>query len=471
MAIDCDSPGQGCGSISTPAFDGGILVTGSGQPVGDTSPPGMVYAFDPVTANLLWSHPAKAAVLAPVTLVPGLVFAPSTKGMAVLDSSTGAELWNDSFRGGLFSQSVVANGVVYTTYVNGDVIAWALPSGPGGPGTLALSQSGLQFQYTEDGPPPTTQSISVTSAGVPVSFTVSSDSTWLTAGQSSAVTPARIDIQAAPSGLAAGSYTGALSLTAPGSDPVAVRVTLVVNGPLPPVTQSDVANAASSEPGPLAPGALFSIFAPNLTSRPAASATGEWPVTLNGIAVRINGIPAPLGYVGPAQINAQVPFELAPGPATLTVESNGALTGPASLTIQPGSPGIFLDSLGRAAALNQDGKANASANGALPGSIISIFFTGQGAVTPPVPTGTAAPDGSVSSTVAVTTAKIGGAAAEVIFSGLAPGFVGLGQANLRVPALTKGDYPVVLNVGDSVQIPVLLRYWAFSNVDRSRCPW
>jgi uncharacterized protein (TIGR03437 family) len=36
------------------------------------------------------------------------------------------------------------------------------------------------------------------------------------------------------------------------------------------------------------------------------------PEALNGASVLIGGIPSPLYYVGPGQINAQIPFELDP---------------------------------------------------------------------------------------------------------------------------------------------------------------
>jgi polyvinyl alcohol dehydrogenase (cytochrome) len=126
LAMDCDSPTQGCGSVSTPAFDGNILVTGAGQGEGDGAPMGTVTAFDP-SGNLLWQYAAPQAVLAPVTLTPGLVFAANSGGLAVLDAGTGAELWNDGGRGAIYGQPVVANGYLYATYVNGKVVAWTIP--------------------------------------------------------------------------------------------------------------------------------------------------------------------------------------------------------------------------------------------------------------------------------------------------------------------------------------------------------
>ena len=65
----------------------------------------------------------------------------------------------------------------------------------------------------------------------------------------------------------------------------------------------------------------------------------------------------------------------------------------------------------------------------------------------PVATGTAAPIRTVANTLAQTTATIGGVPASVAFSGLAPGYVGLGQVNLLVPNLLAGDQQVIVTIG------------------------
>jgi hypothetical protein len=73
-----------------------------------------------------------------------------------------------------------------------------------------------------------------------------------------------------------------------------------------------------------------------------------------------------------------------------------------------------------------------SARPAHPGEYISIFCTGLGAVTNQPATG-AAPS-QLSQTIATPSVKIGTLDAAVSFSGLAPGFVGLYQVNVQVPA-------------------------------------
>jgi polyvinyl alcohol dehydrogenase (cytochrome) len=133
LAIDCIAPEFGCGSLSTPAFDGRTLFTGAGA--SDLYPgyDGSIYAFDAAGTELLWSRPSEGVVIAPVTVTPGLVYVPTTQGMAILDAATGDELWSDWGSAGLYGQAVVADGRVYSTYNNGDLIAWSLMDGSAQP--------------------------------------------------------------------------------------------------------------------------------------------------------------------------------------------------------------------------------------------------------------------------------------------------------------------------------------------------
>lgn len=76
----------------------------------------------------------------------------------------------------------------------------------------------------------------------------------------------------------------------------------------PMIAQSGVLNAASWS-SPVAPGSIVAIFGTNLAASPRSAGT-PWPVTLGGTSVKINGVPAPLAFVSPTQINAQVPASL-----------------------------------------------------------------------------------------------------------------------------------------------------------------
>jgi polyvinyl alcohol dehydrogenase (cytochrome) len=128
VAMTCDEPQYGCGSLSTPAFDGTTLFMGAGErDPNNASEQGSVYAINPADGSVLWEHDTSGTVIAPVTLANGMVFVSTQSELEIYDAATGQFLWSDGNRGPLYSQPVVLNGTVYSTYLSGDVIAWRLP--------------------------------------------------------------------------------------------------------------------------------------------------------------------------------------------------------------------------------------------------------------------------------------------------------------------------------------------------------
>jgi uncharacterized protein (TIGR03437 family) len=117
-----------------------------------------------------------------------------------------------------------------------------------------------------------------------------------------------------------------------------------------------------------------------------------------------------------------------------------------TITVQPAAPGLFTDEGGYAAALNADGSVNSKANPSAAGSFISVFFTGQGAVTTAVDDGTAPLAGQIFSALSNVGATLGGSPAQIKFAGLAPLYPGLAQINLKVPALASGTYPLTIMI-------------------------
>jgi len=215
---------------------------------------------------------------------------------------------------------------------------------------------------------------------------------------------------------------------------------------------SAVVNAASFSGEALSPGSLFTIFgsalAPISTSAPGL----PLPLTLSDVSVTVNGTEAPLTFVSPNQINAQMPSAVQTGQASVVVRVSGSVSASVNVTINATAPGIFTNSDGQAAALNSSGTPNQPTNPAPPGSIVSIFFTGSGAASVIPEDGVGAPSPPALLTAPVT-ATIGGMPAQIQFAGLAPSWVGLGQINLQAPALKSGTYPVVVAIGGSTSNP------------------
>ena len=132
VAISCDCPQCGCGSLATPAFDGNRLYVGAGTNDENAMNTGAVYAIEPSSGEVLWRQGLPGVVIAPVTVANGIVFASTATGLVALDTNTGNPLWDDGGYGMLYSQPIVSGDTIYSTYVSGDVIAWRLPPSSAG---------------------------------------------------------------------------------------------------------------------------------------------------------------------------------------------------------------------------------------------------------------------------------------------------------------------------------------------------
>jgi len=217
-----------------------------------------------------------------------------------------------------------------------------------------------------------------------------------------------------------------------------------------------VVNAATFAFGPLAPGSLVSLFGEALADREEAAETIPLPRSLAGATVMLDGVPLPLYYASPGQINAQLPVGITPGPARLTCIRGGAEGPDAVLALEESGPGVFTyPGTDRAIAINnKDWTLNSPDNPVRPGEVLVVYVTGQGPVEPPVPTGEAAPEAPLSYASLPASATIGGKPSDVLFLGLAPGMVGVAQANLAAPDVAAGEQPLVLTVGARTSPPV-----------------
>jgi uncharacterized protein (TIGR03437 family) len=252
-----------------------------------------------------------------------------------------------------------------------------------------------------------------------------------------------------------GSRDGSSTLTArlESSPGVNAAATASVAGERPSFSAASLVNAASyvsglaGEQPSLSPGGLYSLFGLDLAAGVAAGQSPPLPVSLQGTIVRINGVPAPLVYVSPRQINFQAPFELSGPLAQITVETPAGLSEPVAAAIREVHPGIFFDTLtGVGAVLNVD-NTPVSQNAARRGTAIQIFATGLGAVEPGGRTGAAAGSAPLSLTAGSPRVTIGGLQAEVSFSGLAPFLAGVYQVNATVPVgLAPGRHALRIDI-------------------------
>jgi uncharacterized protein (TIGR03437 family) len=202
-----------------------------------------------------------------------------------------------------------------------------------------------------------------------------------------------------------------------------------------------VTNAASFQPG-LTPGGIVTIFGTNLGAAPGQTliAPGSpWPQQLGSTVVTINGVPAPIYYVlnqnGSEQLSVQAPWSLAgTTAATVTVTTSAGISSPVTVPVVASQPGIFLlDASSSGAVHASTGAIVTASNPAAPEEYVVLYLTGMGAVQHEPATG-AAGLSTASNTLAAPQVLIGSTTITPSYSGLAPGFVGLYQINVLIPA-------------------------------------
>ena len=181
---------------------------------------------------------------------------------------------------------------------------------------------------------------------------------------------------------------------------------------------------------------------------PLSLATTTVTFDANGISV-----PAPLSYISPNQVNAQIPWELAgQTSAVMKVTRNNLVSATETVSLSAYAPGIFeYHDLHNgqliAAAEDVNYQLVDSSNPIPRGQDLILYANGLGPVTAAQTTGYAASANPIAYTAATPTVTIGGQAATVLFSGLSAGSVSLNQLNVTVsPNTPTGLQPVVVTI-------------------------
>jgi uncharacterized protein (TIGR03437 family) len=265
-----------------------------------------------------------------------------------------------------------------------------------------------------------------------------------------------------PTGLAAGTYTGTISVASPVSaSPVAASITvnLVVIATVPPVLTA-VRNAGSYAVGPVSAGENIVIFGTNLgpadLAKGVLNAAGAFATTLAETQITFDGIAAPIIYAWGPQTSVMVPYEVA-GRVTTTMRViyKGVQSEALQLTIAPAAPGIYTlnqSGSGPGAILNQDFSLNTATAAAAKLSVVQVYMTGEGVTSPQGANGAIAPLNGTGlfKPILPVTATVGGVQARVLYYGSAPGIVyGVMQVNVEIPtaAPSGAGVPIQIFVG------------------------
>ncbi len=215
-----------------------------------------------------------------------------------------------------------------------------------------------------------------------------------------------------------------------------------------------------------APGTWVEIYGASLasTTRPWTTAdfTGNSaPTSLDGVQVTIAGQAAFIEYVSPGQVNAQLPSNIGPGSLQLTVTSGNVTSAPVNVTVNATEPGLLAPpsfSLGGnqyVVAQLADGTyvlpagSEPGSRPARPGETIVIYGIGFGPVVPDTPAGQIE---TVLNQLSASLQFLFGQtpSPQVSYAGLAPGYAGLYQFDVVVPAVPDSDLvPLAFNLGDA----------------------
>jgi uncharacterized protein (TIGR03437 family) len=228
-----------------------------------------------------------------------------------------------------------------------------------------------------------------------------------------------------------------------------VRVYRLASGPA--IHAGGILDAASANSA-LAPGSLSSLFGVGLADDVHDglfdTASNAFPKSVSGISVTVNGDPAPVTYISPAQINFQIPWQTPVGtPVDVRVIRNDVVSGSQTIVLSNTAPSAF--------AANGAAILTCPENNVKAGAACTLWGNGFGATLPAQTTG--APSPAAASTVNQCRLNIGGVDATVLYCGSAPGLV-IAQLNFVHPSGvsgTNGLTNAILTVGGNSSLLVV----------------
>jgi len=202
----------------------------------------------------------------------------------------------------------------------------------------------------------------------------------------------------------------------------------------------------------IAPGGLISVFGTQLSPVNMASSEMPLPTALANSCLSVNGEPLPVLFVSPTQVNAQMPFQ-AIGDVTLILHTPGGTSDNFNVVIEPNAPSVFLAAVGPdtdvPTIVRNDNNQLVTPSNPIhrqSNTALVIYLTGLGQTSPAVPTGQPAPLKPLAVPLLAPTVTLGGVNLPVLFSGLAPGLVGVDQINVSVP----------FNVPQGMSVPLVI---------------
>lgn len=274
--------------------------------------------------------------------------------------------------------------------------------------------------------------------------------------------------------LAVGTYNGSLTVNSNAANGALVLpVELTVVAKRAPVVrfQGVVDNAIFEPGGAVCPGDILAVVGDQLSYSPVT--IGKAPplaTQVGGARVLVNGTPAPMYYSTYGQLAFQMPYEVQPGSAVVTVERDGQVSNRVTVTVVDRAPRLLRIGIADFGAIVNavDGSLPMPSSYQVPGWVtkparrgdtLTIYAIGLGPTVPTVATGDAAPSNPLAR-LAVTPMVIfgGGPAGSRVtpsFAGLTPTSAGLYQLNAQIPMDSpRGVITVVVGFPGALSNPV-----------------
>jgi uncharacterized protein (TIGR03437 family) len=294
-----------------------------------------------------------------------------------------------------------------------------------------------------------------------VQATAAAGGTWLTAQRADTGNAVIVNIDTA--NLAPGRFEGNIEIASNAvNTPLRVPVELEIVPQGQPLANFGgiVNNRVFIGGDTIASGGIAALFGDQLSFQaPAAAQSAPLGNELGGTRVLVNGVAAPLYFTSYGQINFQIPFEVQPGEARVSVTRGGQAGNTITVPLAARAPRLLRYGLGDyGIVVNQDQTLAIPPTPGIPsrraraGEVLVIYAIGFGQTNPPVANGAAAPGAEPlarvepAPTVFFGGNLTGGVASTPFYTGLTPGFVGLYQINVFVPTTAPKDDRVPLRV-------------------------
>ena len=180
---------------------------------------------------------------------------------------------------------------------------------------------------------------------------------------------------------------------------------------------------------------------------------GALPEELHAVHVYVGGLPAPLYYVSPTQINFLIRADFRAGDVDFFTTHDG-LAGPhVKLTLHDAGPALYPWGPGMIASTHADGSIITKDHPAHAGETVVVYGTGLGKTDPQVESGSISMVAAQIQLLKELEVLVAGTALDsksVQYAGVTPGLPGLYQVNLVLPKQVKVDPEIRIAIGSQV---------------------